>query len=362
MNGKRFVAVARKIVIVAIISSISLTLAQAHPIAGDEDARFKVFPNFVECSLHGPAASIASSGIFPSDMKGEETTDATRKKILEWLKTSLIVKPDGKEVPAQLIAAFHYPGKTQNQDTYELVLRWKTENQAKHLDVTARFDPKTLISVGGGSYVLTVSDPSATFETHANLLRTIIDFCWMGMDHLFTGLDHLLFIATILFACMNLYSVVKMLTAFTIGHACTLIMASLGWIYVPGNIADIGVAATIIFVAVQNILSKEEAKHRWLIIFVFGLVHGMGFAHSLSDMLPKEGLILCLLSFNVGIELAQIIIAGVMFPVLSRIKWQKEALSGERGSKEFRNLLNYGSGLTAIMGGYWLITRLFGMG
>jgi hypothetical protein len=162
----------------------------------------------------------------------------------------------------------------------------------------------------------------------------------MGMEHLFTGFDHLLFIATIIFACFNLVSVVKMLTAFTIGHALTLIMTSLGWFHVPGHIADIGVAATIIIVAVQNMLSREEVKHRWLIIFAFGLIHGMGFAHSLGELLPKEGLILCLLSFNIGIELAQIMIAAVMFPVLARIQWQKMMLSGERGAKEFRTLLN----------------------
>jgi hypothetical protein len=351
------------IIAVNIISIIlSLPAAHAHPIAGNEDARFKVFPNFVECSLHGPIADIAGNDISPSDMKGEDISEESRAKILDWLKSRFIVKPDGKEIPPKLIAAYHYPARTQDQETYELVLRWNTEKQAKHLDITARFDPKTLISVGGGSYVLTASAPSATFETRANLFRTILDFCWMGMDHLFTGFDHLLFIATIIFACMHLVSVVKMLTAFTIGHACTLIMTSLGWFQVPGYLADVGVAATIIFVAVQNILSREEIKHRWMIILAFGLIHGMGFAHSLSELLPKEGLILCLLSFNMGIELAQIIVATAMFPLLMRIKWKKEVLNGERGAREFRMLLNYGSGFTAVMGAYWLITRLFGMG
>jgi hypothetical protein len=215
--------------------------------------------------------------------------------------------------------------------------------------------------VGGGSYVLTSSEPSAILETRANLFRTVIDFCWMGMEHLFYGFDHLLFIATIIFACMNLLSVVKLLTAFTVGHACTLIMTSLGWFHVPGHLADIGVAATIIFVAIQNILSKEEVKHRWLLILIFGLIHGMGFAHSLSELLPKEGLVLCLLSFNLGIELAQVIIAAVIFPILARIKWRKESLRGERGIREFRQLLNYSSAFTALMGGYWLFTRLFGI-
>jgi hypothetical protein len=142
MRGGRDLLFACKIAIVASIFLFSDCKALAHPIAGNEDARFKVFPNFVECLLHGPIADIAGSGIFPSDMRGEEISDEARGKILEWLKTRFIVKPDGKQVAPILVAAYHYPAKTQNEETYELVLRWETENLAKTLDITARFDPK----------------------------------------------------------------------------------------------------------------------------------------------------------------------------------------------------------------------------
>jgi hypothetical protein len=341
-------------------------VAKAHPLKGSELASFSIYHKFVECALHGPFADIAS-GVSSGDLKGEATSPAVKKKIADWLNSGMFsVKPDGQNIPMEVTAAYYYEGQSAKGDSFEIDLKYPTAKPAKKLTVTAQFNPETIISVGGTSRKLTTDRPTDTFDTNANLdslWKNLQDFTYMGMEHLFTGFDHMLFICTLIFAAASLKDVVKLLTAFTIGHGITLILTTFNVFNVNPRLVDIGIAGTIVFVALQNILTKKEIHGRWLIVFVFGLIHGMGFSASLREMgLPQQGLVLCLLSFNVGIELAQIIIVACIFPILSRVRWMKERLRGEKGVTQYRQLLAYGNVFTALIGGYWLVQRVFGIG
>ena len=153
------------------------------------------------------------------------------------------------------------------------------------------------------------------------------------------------------------------LTGFTVGHSITLILSTFNVIHLSPRLADMGIALTIAYVGIENLLSKNPPKHRFWLVTLFGLVHGMGFSESLKEVgLPDQGLVLCLLSFNLGIELAQIIIVACVFPLLAHIRWRKEglALHREDGTRQFKQLMNIGSAITACMGLYWFVERLTG--
>ncbi len=339
--------------------------ASAHPLKGLDTAAFRIYHKMVQCTLKGPWADFGV-GVPSASLKGEATSDADKKKIEEWLKTTFVVQPDGKTVPVEIASASYYSSAYQNNDDYELDINYATPAPAKKLTITAKFSPQTVISVGGSQFTLSAESPSRTFDTNANLdnlFRNLQDFMWMGMMHLFTGFDHILFICTLIFAAMNVKSVIKLLTAFTIGHAITLVLTTFDVFRVNPRLVDIGIAGTIVFVALENIIRRETPqKQRWLIVFAFGLIHGMGFSAALREMgLPQHGLVLCLLSFNLGIELAQVIIVCLIMPVLLRMQWVKETLRGDYGRREFGRLLNWGPACTAAIGAYWLVARVMGV-
>ena len=116
----------------------------------------------------------------------------------------------------------------------------------------------------------------------------------------------------------------KIITAFTIAHTLTLALAVLQIVRLLPQLVEIGIALTIVYVAAEN-LWTSSTSHRWLLTFGFGLVHGFGFANVLRELgLPSSGLDRSLLSFNVGVEAGQIVIVGLMWPLLwwvSRQQW-----------------------------------------
>ena len=244
-----------------------------------------------------------------------------------------------------------------------LEIHYTTDKPAEKLRVTSHFT-HTIVSFAGVFFEMYADkETSRDFDTNAhleNVWRNAEDFFLMGMNHLFTGPDHILFICTLIFALMEFKGVVKMLTGFTVGHSVTLILSTFNVIpHFGAGLADMGIALTIMYVGIENIVRKEVPKNRWWLVTVFGLVHGMGFSSSLKEVgLPEHGLVFCLLSFNMGIEIAQIMIVAGVYPILSRLHWYKTTMDAEKGPKEFKTLMNLGSALTACMGCYWFVERL----
>lgn len=144
-----------------------------------------------------------------------------------------------------------------------------------------------------------------------------------GAEHMLGGLDHLLFVLCLVLPFRQWRPLVGMVTAFTVAHSITLLAAALG--FVPGAawfapLVEVLIAASIVYMAVENMLGAR-VERRWLVAFVFGLVHGFGFSSALGDTLQFAGahLITSLLAFNVGVELAQLGVLLVMIPVLDRL-------------------------------------------
>lgn len=145
-------------------------------------------------------------------------------------------------------------------------------------------------------------------------------FLLLGLKHIFTGYDHILFVISLLFGAKTIRNILSLVTAFTIAHSITLALATLDIVQLPGKFVESAIALSIIYVALINIFNKDSKHQPWL-AFGFGLIHGFGFAGILSEMrLDGNHLATSLLSFNIGIEIGQLLIVSLAFPIILWIK------------------------------------------
>jgi hydrogenase/urease accessory protein HupE len=142
------------------------------------------------------------------------------------------------------------------------------------------------------------------------------EFFLLGVAHIFTGYDHVLFLVGLLLVAPGLRALLAVVTAFTAAHTVTLVAATLGWAHVDVRLVESVIALSIAWVAAENIVVREH-RRRWLLAFVFGLVHGFGFSNVLREMaIPRDVLGWSLASFNVGVEAGQVTIVGALYPLL----------------------------------------------
>jgi hydrogenase/urease accessory protein HupE len=180
--------------------------------------------------------------------------------------------------------------------------------------------------------------------------KPMFRFLVLGIEHILTGYDHLVFLLALLLGGGSLLRNAKIITSFTVAHSLTLVLATLGVIKISANLVEPVIAASIVFVGLENLLRRRLAA-RWLVTFVFGLVHGLGFASALRELGIGglgSGVAIPLLSFNLGVELAQIAIAAVVLPLIWRMQ-QRPAFT----LKHVPAL----SLLITFAGVYWLVNR-----
>jgi hypothetical protein len=214
--------------------------------------------------------------------------------------------------------------------------------------------------------------PPPTSETA--MANRLWRFFKLGVEHILIGYDHICFLIALI-VVSRFREVVKIVTSFTIAHSITLILAALDVVRLPTQLVETCIAATIVYVAVENLWivgarsaergagngSGESSaagrsafpvmgstRHRWLLTFFFGLVHGFGFANVLREMgLPTTGLVRCLISFNVGVEVGQLAIATLLLPLaLALGRW-----------KHGRKVVVAVSVLLALFGAAWFFDR-----
>lgn len=181
--------------------------------------------------------------------------------------------------------------------------------------------------------------------------RSIFRFLVLGIEHILTGYDHLAFLLALLLAGGSLRHNAKIITSFTVAHSLTLALATLGLVNISPAVVEPLIAASVVFVGIEN-LSRRRLAARWLVTFCFGLVHGLGFAATLRELgIGAFGVraAVPLLSFNAGVELAQITIAALVLPVVWRLE--------RRPSFALKHVPAF-SLLITFAGMYWLLTRL----
>lgn len=198
---------------------------------------------------------------------------------------------------------------------------------------------------------------AGTMQGRLSVVRT---FVASGVEHILIGPDHILFLVGLLLLGGSLRRLALIVTAFTIGHSITLSVAALDLFVPPGRFIEPLIALTIVVVGADNLLvlrgssaSTEASDIRAWLAAVFGLVHGFGFASVLKEFgLPQAALGWSLLAFNLGVELGQLLIVGVVATVLAAIRRRSAHLGGR--------VAVVGSIGVVLAGLYWFVERVFG--
>jgi hydrogenase/urease accessory protein HupE len=190
-------------------------------------------------------------------------------------------------------------------------------------------------------------------EPAAAAHNSFADFLLMGVRHIWTGYDHLLFLFGLLLVTRNFSSSIKIITCFTIAHSITLAVATLSLVRISSRLVEPLIAASIIYVGIENLLRGDDPKGRWLLTFAFGLIHGFGFASVLRELgvgANGRGITMPLVSFNLGVEIGQTVVAVLVLPVIWKF----------RANPIFvRRWVPLGSLAVALTGSYWFIERVW---
>ena len=172
---------------------------------------------------------------------------------------------------------------------------------------------------------LTPSAPSLVVEAAPNALEVARTYVVLGLEHILTGIDHLLFVLALLIITRGGWRLVKTVTAFTFSHSLTLSAATLGFVHVPQRPVEAIIALSIVFVAVEIVrlhrgITSITASAPWIVALTFGLMHGLGFAGGLSDAgLPAGHIPTALLFFSLGVESGHFLFIGVVLSLIALI-------------------------------------------
>jgi len=153
--------------------------------------------------------------------------------------------------------------------------------------------------------------------------RSFANFLSLGVKHILTGYDHLLFLFGLLLVAGGFFSSLGIITSFTVAHSITLAVATLQLVQIPSRIVEPLIAVSIVFVGIENLLRGDIPKARRLVPFGFGLIHGFGFASALREAgigSGTGGIVLPLFSFNLGVELGQIMVAALALPIIWKLR------------------------------------------
>jgi hypothetical protein len=198
-------------------------------------------------------------------------------------------------------------------------------------------------------HVFTRENSTVTVTAGEGLLGTVRRFFSLGVEHIATGYDHILFLLALLLIGGGLRALVGVVTAFTLAHSITLALATLDLVALPSRLVESAIALSIAWVALENVVF-DRAHGRWRITFLFGLIHGFGFASILRAMhLPRESLAASLVAFNVGVEAGQIVVVLLAYPVIVAI---------QRAPRR-RAIVATASGVILTLALYWFVERAF---
>ncbi len=196
----------------------------------------------------------------------------------------------------------------------------------------------------------TVNNSKITVPQEVSIYPT--GYFWLGVEHLLSGIDHMLFVFGLLFIVSGAANLFRTITAFTIAHSITLGLSVLELIKVPQASTEAFIALTLIYLALEVSEKHKYESTPWVVAFGFGLLHGLGFAGALNDIgINNDDLLFSLLFFNVGIEVGQLLVLpifGFFIWILSRNIFKK-------------GINQYASYFIGGLGSFWLIERVLAL-
>ncbi len=182
-----------------------------------------------------------------------------------------------------------------------------------------------IVQAGGATETTRVlpSAPAFVVSAEPGALEVTRTYLGLGVEHILLGVDHLLFVLALLILVEGTRRLVQTVTAFTLAHSVTLAAATLGWVHVPPPPVEAVIALSIVFLACEIVHARAgrpglAQRRPWIVAFVFGLLHGLGFAGALAEVgLPAHAIPLALLFFNVGVELGQLLFIAAALAVMA---------------------------------------------
>jgi len=230
-----------------------------------------------------------------------------------------------------------------------------TDLAATGLDVLVRVERADGTEQTGRIHAV---QPSFTLKPSPGPLEVIGTYTGLGIEHILTGFDHLLFVLALMIIVRGRRQLLLTITAFTLAHSITLALATLGVVRLPGPPVEAAIALSIVFVAAEILRLRQgfpslTASKPWLVAFAFGLLHGLGFAGALAEVgLPQNAIPLALLFFNVGVELGQLMFIVAMLAVAAIAKRVLRSLDNVRWATVSAAYL------IGSIASFWVVQRL----
>ncbi len=368
-----------RVVLVALLSTLwGYTIARAHelqPAVMDIEILPSELQIFLEWTIEAPVAGLDLEGLQntnEAENEGDylalralppaELEQAFRRAWPE-LAGKITLKAGDADLAAE-IASIDIPpvGNTElsRTSTIALTAALPPNNDPLIIGWIADFGPLVVrqrtVEGGYAGYLTSgaLSDPiPRTGATETATLSALASYIAVGFDHIVPkGLDHILFVLGLFFFSLRMRPLLTQVTAFTLAHTVTLALGTLDVVRIPGSIVEPLIAASIVYVAVENVLMTRMAPWRPVVVFCFGLLHGLGFAAVLQDFgLSSDNFIAKLIGFNVGVELGQLTVIAAAYLIVGH--W-----FGDRPWYRARIAIPASLAI-ATVGAWWTIERVF---
>jgi hydrogenase/urease accessory protein HupE len=286
---------------------------------------------------------------------------ARADQIVRLLSERLQVEADGRPL---VPVSWSSPEPLPDRQSIRLVARFAAGTAPGAVGVTARmfpYDPvhQTFVNFYErgdltSQAILDRDHPAIEYfaGTRQGTMAVVRKFLPSGVHHILIGPDHILFLVGLLLLGGSLRQLLLVVTAFTLAHSVTLSLAALDIVSPPARVIEPAIALSIVYVGADNLMVRGGRDMRAWIAFAFGFIHGFGFAYVLRDMdLPRRALGWSLFSFNVGVEVGQLLVVAGVASVLAALRSRSEAAG--------RRLAFVGSIVVMAAGAFWFIQRVF---
>ena len=353
----------KRVVLAAVLACGVPGLAAAHPVPFSYiDAR--VDPDGIDLTVVAHVFDLANDLRLqpPERLLDAATLGAHAAAINRLVGNRLEIAVDGAALGQ---AAWSAPEALPDRQSVRLRTRYQLTRPAGSVTVSTvmfPYDPqhKTFLNVyenGEVSAQAILDSGRTTFQyftgTRQGIRAVMERFLPAGVHHILIGPDHLMFLAGLLLLGGTFRQLLLVVTAFTLAHSITLSLAALGMVIPPPHAIEPAIALSVVYVGADNLLVRAGGRDtRAWVAFAFGLIHGFGFANVLRDMdLPTRALGWTLFSFNIGVEIGQLAVVGLLAAVFTWIRSRSE-IAGRR-------LAVAGSVVVMLAGAFWFVQRVF---
>jgi hydrogenase/urease accessory protein HupE len=297
----------------------------------------------------------------PEQLLDPEVLAERARAIANLLHARLRIEVDGTTLPS---LAWSTPEPLVERQSLRLRVEHSTVNGPGSVAVTADlfpYDPahQSFVNFYEGDDLRSqaiLGHGRARFQyftgTRQGIRAVVQKFVPAGVHHILIGPDHILFLVGLLLLGGSIRRLLLVVTAFTLAHSITLSLAALNLVIPPARLIEPAIALSIVYVGADNLMVRGGRDMRAWIAFAFGFVHGFGFAYVLREMdLPGQALGWSLFSFNLGVEIGQLFVVGIVASLLAMLRVWNERVG--------RHLAVAGSVLVIVAGAFWFVERVF---